>query len=191
MRIALFDHSRLAAPADREVVLCVPLQTFSETSSFLALTRQLSSRFGARTRIASVSTDPERWVIESDPTHESAIPSLALLDSAFQGVETLPRQIDQVSFQIGEMQDLVERCDFEAQRLKNERSQLLSQIEELESELRSPHFDRGCRRQTGEKLRKSCQRLTDRLLPPSEIAPDELPEAPPPKKPLVAVVRDK
>jgi hypothetical protein len=129
-------------PARFGVVICVPYAEFTTEAQFASLDANLASRFGREVTMAQIRQSPEHWVIEnSRPGSESAIPSLQMLDAAFQVIEHHPFLIDQAEAEGAALSAQTEEARMEIEAVCAKKERLAIEIAILQEKVRVTQRD--------------------------------------------------
>ena len=81
------------------VFLCAPYKTDISQQQFEEIKQNANDEFGRSTKLFQLTKMPEQWVLQPQENTANAIPSLAVIDSAYQDLEHLPHLIGDVNYQ--------------------------------------------------------------------------------------------
>jgi hypothetical protein len=113
----------------------LPFSEFYIRQQFSELENSLPSVFGRGSRVSQV--EQSRWVIEKDDrSRESAIPTLQMIDAAFQEVEHFPGLMERVTRDYGELGQFIEACTAEIERLRAAKERMATQNSVLRERIR-------------------------------------------------------
>jgi hypothetical protein len=120
------------------VFICAPFAEFETEIEFPNFQKNLESTFGPGTSIFELTKNPPQWIVEGSPdATESTIPSLDVIDAAYQDVEHLPFLIDQVESEGARLGIQLEQEVAEIEGLRNEREQLRIEIAVLNEKVQA------------------------------------------------------
>ena len=125
------------------VYLCSPFKSSLSQEQFDQIKDNVEDEFGEGTKIFQITKIPEQWVIQPPENAPNVIPSLAVIDSAYQDLQHIPNLLDDCCYQqtvltkeidnkVAENEKLLE----EKHKLQIENAVLAERIRALEEQLR-------------------------------------------------------
>jgi len=127
--------------SSKMVYICLPFSTEMSISEFKGRYPDIQTSFGKGARVVQISQNPEKLVLIGDQNADSPIPSLQMLDSAYQNISNLPFLIDQCQQESISLEKLIENSIVENESLQNHKEKLISENASLQEELRSIESD--------------------------------------------------
>jgi len=122
--------------APRPILICLPHAELTNAAQLTDVQESAHSLFGCDSRIFKVR--PNRLVVaRDDATGDSAIPSFATIDGAFQAVDLLQFSIDQADSECAILGEEVERAESELDEAQAEKQSLLVQNALLREKIRA------------------------------------------------------
>ena len=125
------------------VFLCSPFKTDVSQEKLDEIKQNVEDEFGRGTKIFQLTKTPEQWIIQPQENTANVIPSLAVIDSAYQDLQHIPCLMDDCCYQqtvltkeidnkVAENEKLVE----EKHKLQIENAVLAERIRSLEAQLK-------------------------------------------------------
>lgn len=120
-----------------KIIICLPLSTFTDSSELQNLRDQITDTFEPEASLSQLTNFPERWIVESGNSEETAIPTIQMVDSALQEVDSIPLLIDQSNDTYAKLSDEIERNISEIEVLKAKKESLKVQNAVLQEKIKT------------------------------------------------------